>query len=96
MTTPTPVRTYSKDPDASLDYGFDWSEWLASGDTIATSTWISTPVGLTIYDTAFGDDATLCWISGGTDGTTYLVTNRITTLDGRIEDRTFELVVAQR
>ena len=36
----------NKDPDAVLDYGFDWSAWLEAGDTIVTSEWI-VPEGIT-------------------------------------------------
>ena len=96
MTTPIPVRTYSKDPDAILDYWLDWSEWLSSGDGIEASSWFSSPTGLTIFDASFGTAFALAWISGGTDGVDYLVTNRITTEDGRVEDRTFQLAVVQR
>ena len=31
------AQSFRKDPDAILDYGFDWSEWLASGEIIASS-----------------------------------------------------------
>ena len=28
------VATFKKDPDATLDYTLDWSQWLPTGDTI--------------------------------------------------------------
>ena len=31
--------TFTKDPDAVLDYSVDWSLWLA-GDTISSSEWL--------------------------------------------------------
>ena len=31
--------TFTKDPDAVLDYSVDWSLWLA-GDQISTSEWL--------------------------------------------------------
>ena len=31
--------TFTKDPDAVLDYSVDWSAWLA-GDEIASSLWL--------------------------------------------------------
>lgn len=96
MSTPEPVRTFRKDPNANLDYGFDWSDWMESGDTIEASEWLFSVAGLVAGDEAFGDDATSIWIAGGTDGMEYLVTNRITTQDGRIEDRTFQISVVQR
>lgn len=32
------------DPNATLDYGWDWPRWLEDGDTIESSTWIVLPV----------------------------------------------------
>ena len=33
-----------KDPDSTLDYGFDWGKhWLPEGVTISTSQWIVDP-----------------------------------------------------
>jgi len=90
-----------KDPDAKKDYSNDWADWLAqsSGDTIAASSWI-VDVGLTKETSppeAFVATG-LCtvWLSGGTLGKTYKVTNRITTTGGRTEDSTFLIkIVAQ-
>ena len=38
--------TFTKDPNAVLDYTIDWARWLA-GDQIVTSEWII-PSGLTL------------------------------------------------
>lgn len=43
---------FIKDPDESLDYGFDLEDWLSSGDTIASALWTITEVG-TSTDTSF-------------------------------------------
>jgi hypothetical protein len=96
MTTPTPVRTWRKDPDAVLDYGFDWSLWLGSGEVITASSWTSDGSGLVHGVAEFSDETTTIWLSGGTDGATYLLTNSITTSDGRTDDRTAAIVVNQR
>jgi hypothetical protein len=83
-----------KDPDATLDYRVDWALWLA-GDTISTSTWI-VPTGLVkVTDTHDSTSATV-WLSGGTNGKTYEVTNRIVTADGRTDDRTLPIIVRDR
>lgn len=91
--------TFVKDPDAVLEYGFDWDDdddpWLESGDTIATSSW-SVPSGLTAEATDFGDTTTKVTLSGGTAGESYNVRNRITTNNGWTEDRTFTLIVRER
>ena len=77
------MKTFNKDPSAVLDFSIDWSGWLASGDSISTSTW-SVATGIT-------DDGgstnvagvTTVWLSGGTAGSAYDVTNTIVTADGR-------------
>jgi hypothetical protein len=90
------VRTFRKDPDAVLDFGLDWSDWLESADVIAASAWTSTPIGLTLASESFDDTKAVVWCSGGLPGTTYTLTNRITTDDGRTDDRSIEVVVTER
>ena len=86
--------TFTKDPNAVLDYGIDWTRWLA-GDQIATSEWII-PTGLTkMADSKTATSATV-WLSGGSVGQSYTVTNRITTAAGRTEDRSFTIRVEER
>lgn len=90
--------TFTKDPDAVLDYACDWSAWL-SGDTIASSTW-TVPDGLTEgtgdYESTHTATEALVWLSGGTAGRTYAVTNRITTTEGREDERTIYVRVRER
>lgn len=31
------MTTFSKDPAAVKDYGFDWSAWMSSGDVTSSS-----------------------------------------------------------
>jgi hypothetical protein len=86
--------TFLKDPHAVLDYTIDWTHWLA-GDTIATSEWIL-PVDLTLTAHTKTITSTTAWLSGGTAGESYTVTNRITTGGGRTEDRSFTVRVEER
>lgn len=88
-----------KDPDAKLPFAVDWSQWLANeGDTAASATWI-TPVGIvreaSPAPSLTGGTAT-AWFSGGTHGTDYRVTCRLTTAGGRIDDRTLTIKVRTR
>jgi len=83
-----------RDPNAVLDYSIDWTEWL-SGDAISTSSWII-PTGLSTTASSFGTATTIVWISGGTAGEIYDVTNRIVTTGGRTEDRTIEFTCLNR
>ncbi len=80
-------NVFTKDPDAILDYHFDWAggeDWL-DDDAISSSSWI-VPSGITNdLDTNTTTVATI-WLSGGTAGQTYVVVNRIVTVDGRTND----------
>jgi len=100
-TEDTPINTYTKDPDSTLNYSIDWSSWLDSGETIDSSTWI-VPAGLTegsgAYASTSGSASTTIWLSGGTSGVDYRVTNRITTdaTPPKIDDRTILIKVRER
>lgn len=84
-----------KDPDANLDYAWDWTSWLPDGDTI-TSHQVTVPDGLTLGTTTLTGAIVTAWISGGTPGELYTVTCRITTSDGRTDDRSRTIKVEQR
>lgn len=84
----------TKDPNAVLDYYFDWSTWL-NGDTIATSTWI-VPAGLTMTSESETSTRTTIWLSGGIFPERYKVVNRITTGAGRTEDRTLLVIMEEK
>lgn len=87
--------SFLKDPDAVLDYGFDWTDWLNATETITAHT-ITVDAGITLN--SHGEDAGIvtAWISGGTAGVEYEVACRITTSEGRTDERTITLVVEQR
>lgn len=87
--------TYVKDPSAILDYSINWSSWLVAGDTIVTSTWTA-ETGITIDDDSNTTTATTVWLSGGTAGESYDVTNHIVTDDGREDDRTITILVREQ
>ena len=89
------MALYVKDPDARLDYKIDWTSWLELAESISSSTWI-VPTGLTKVDEATATKTTTVWLTGGTVGDKYLVTNRITTSQNRTDDRTIEIVVRDR
>lgn len=99
----------SKDPDAVLDYRWDWETegWLTDGDTIDTAEFAvydatggeipdtdTTPVEVDLYSNTT-TDAT-AWLSGGTAGNVYLVTCHITTAGGREDDRTLKLKITEK
>ena len=89
------AQTFIKDADAKLDYQLDWSAWLDDEDTIATSTWEPSD-GLTVEDESHTTTTATVWLSGGTVGAYYTVTNRIVTAAGREDARPLLVRVAHR
>jgi len=86
---------YIKDPDAVLDYAFDWTDWLADSETISSHT-VTVPSGLTKDSDSESDGVVTAWLSGGTAGTSYDVACKIVTSDGRTDERTIKVLVVQR
>lgn len=88
---------FDKDPSAVLDYKWDWSSWLAAGETITTADVDLPPDGLTL-DREVGHDTTsvTAWLAGGTVGKNYRVTAHITTSAGREDDRSLTIKVRDR
>ena len=87
---------YYKDPDAVKDYGWDWGTNFLGSDTIAASNWFADDVAITITTDSFDNTTTTVWLSGGTLGATYLITNRITTAGGRTDDRSFHVKITEQ
>lgn len=90
----TPIHTFQKDPDAVLDYGVDWGDWLGT-DTLATSAW-EVPAGIAKDTDTHDAKSTKVWLSGGTAGQRYMLTNRVTTAGGRTDERTVRVDVNNR
>ena len=77
------IPTKLKESAEVLDYTFDWaSQYLVTGDTLSTSTWL-VPTGITKNSDTFTTGTTTIWLSGGTDGVSYTITNTVTTAGGR-------------
>ncbi len=98
----------TKDSAEVLDYAIDWDRssasaasgtgWLASGETIVTSTW-AVPTGITQTTPApsiTGGKSTTIWLSGGTTGARYTLTNHVTTSQGRQGERSFNVDIRDR
>lgn len=89
------AQDWTKDPDAVLDYAFDWQYWLAGGETITTSTMTASP-GITVDSSSNTTNRATVWLSGGNAGQPYTVTNRVVTSLGRTDDRTITIRVTNR
>jgi len=84
-----------KDPSAVLDYAFDWTGWLAAGETITDHT-ITADTGITVDSSTESDGKVTVWLSGGTAGINYKVACKITTSAGRTDERTLWIRVVDR
>jgi len=88
--------SFTKDSAAVLDYLIDWSEWLATAETITASTMTVDPAGLTVQSTSFTATTATVWLTGGALGARHAVTNHITTSAGRQDDRTITVTIRDR
>jgi hypothetical protein len=89
-------NVFIKDPNATLDYGFDWSRWLDTGEVISDFV-ITNGSGITnVYDTSTVSGSVIVWLSGGTVGTRYPIACMITTSASRIDERTIKIDIRDR
>lgn len=86
--------SFVKDPAAVLDFEVDWTAWL-DGDTISTSSW-TVPTGITKDSDSKTATVAKVWLSSGTAGTDYRLTNHIVTAGGRTDERTIRIQVRDR
>ncbi len=94
-------KTIKKDPDGVLDYTFDWNDtddpWLAAGELITSRT-ITVASGITKDSDSETAGKVSVILSGGSDGTTYKVSCRITTdaTIPRTDERSIYIQVGER
>jgi len=86
------MTLYTKDPDATERFGVDWAGRLGAV-TISTVTWSASPSGLTLSGETNDTDSASTLVAGGTLGTTYALTCRVTTSDSQVLDHTVTLLV---
>ena len=90
---------FIKDPDAVLDWRFNWSQWLEDAETITSHEILveddsEAPVSVVSSDHVEG--AVVVFLSGGTARNTAEVTCRISTDQNRTDDRTIRIRVRER
>ena len=86
-----------KSVGSDLDFGFNFTDWLAEGETITDAEVVSE--GLTITNILIIDGFVTFYASGGEDNTWYDVLCTITTdatPKPRIDERTMRIYVKQR
>jgi hypothetical protein len=88
------VTTYMLDKDAVLDFAFDWTPWLAASETISTFTLTGT--GLTVNSSSQAGPVITAWVSSGGVAGRATLACRITTNQGRTDERTIWIGVTNR
>ena len=88
------MTNFAKDPDAILDWQFDWGPWLPDGDTIDTHTILAD--GVTVDSSTRDGAKVTVWLSGGDVGKRATVTCRVVTTQGRTDDRTIIVAIRDR
>ena len=80
-----------KDPNEVLDYEIDWTDRLVAGETISSYSWITESGTITIDSHSQAAGVVTAWLSGGTHGSSIVLTNRIVTNQGRTYDQSVRL-----
>jgi len=96
------IKEFRKDPEATLDYTFDWGSpgwkekpWLAEGETL-TGAEVAVADGLGKGSVQHDATRVTVWLSGGTVGQSYQVRCKVTTNAGRTDVRSISVAVQRR
>ena len=87
----TQTRHLPKGELSVLNIGLNWADWLET-DTITLSEWTA-DAELTLSRKQNTTTTTSCYVSGGILNKTYQITNKITTLDGKVDTRYVTIVI---
>ncbi len=91
------MSVYVKDPAAVLDYSINWGGgYLQSGETLSSSIWTIFPADMTQSGAGNTASTASITVSGGVAGQLYQLTNRISTSQGRTDERSITIRVEQR
>jgi hypothetical protein len=89
----------AKDPDARIDFEFDWHAACPEGQGLIASQWTVVPgeaAGVVVTGAAQNLMRSTVTLAGGIAGHVYRVTNRITLSDGQIDERSMTVRVEER
>lgn len=80
------LETWEKRSTEEQDYDVNFAPWLRGlTDTISTHD-VIVPAGITKLSSSLSGTRVKVWLSGGTVGSRYKITFRITTVGGRIKE----------
>lgn len=90
------VAADTKDPDDTDDFTLDWTNVLASGESISTLTMAVVSGGVTVSSSSISTVYTTARITGGTSGTDAVVRYRIVTSTSRQLDESLTIHIEAR
>lgn len=86
-----PIKT----PGEVLDYAITWTDQIAHGDAIKTSTWV-VPSGLTKVKDSLSEGVCTIWLAGGKLNNRFTIINRVETVSGRTMERYVRLIIGAK
>lgn len=92
------MPSFTHSPGATLDYEFDWSDWVVPGDSVASRTVTAQP-GLTLVSSTLAADVVTVRISVASDATQRVsrkLACTVTTANGQVDTRTLTIVIRAR
>lgn len=92
------MTVFAKDPASTVDYSFDWSGWLTSGEVINTAVWSVDPASndAPVLGTEIAAGSVRgIYVSGGVAGHRYRLACKIETDAGRVAERSLTLRVME-
>jgi hypothetical protein len=92
------THSAAKDPNAILDFGLDWGDWVSTGDSLSSAVWSVTGPdnALTLSDSSLVGDTATTRAAGGTVGYTYELTCRVNSASGLVDDRSIALQIIEK
>lgn len=93
------MSLFVKDPDSRVDYRVDWGAGHLGLNLIVASSWVVAPVepgGLDVAAAGHDGRSTVATLTGGRQGASYALTNRVTLSNGEIDERSMAVRVEQR
>lgn len=86
---------FSKQPSEILDYDVDYTDWFKGRTDTPASFVVSAEPGITIVGSARTGNIIKVILSGGTSGTKYKITVRLTTAAGLVKEADFTVAVKE-
>lgn len=87
------MKNFVKDPDSTLDFVWDFKDWLSTGDSIVSHQFITSSEDIIVEDSNESGGEITAFISGGVLGKVYEITCRVTTSLGKIDDKSANFII---